>query len=223
MGVRILLADDHVILRSGLRMLIDGRDGLEVVAEAGTSEEAISRAKSAKPDLAIVDITMPGVGGVKVTEAITASCPDTSVIVLTMHDDQAYLKAALAAGARGFVVKRSADTRLLDAIETVMGGQLYIDPSMGGRVLQSLLDPTHADNAQASGQQDALSLRERQVLKLLSHGYTNREAAEKLGLSMRSIETYRARLSDKLGFQSRVDLVRYALETGLLNSEDPID
>ena len=214
-NVRILLADDHAILRSGLRMLINSHESYEVVAEASDTDEAVDKATQTMPDLAIVDITMPGGGGVKVTEALSKICPDAKVIALTMHDDQAYLKAVLAVGASGFVLKRSADTRLLDAIETVLRGQVYIDPAMGPGVMRELLDPTTTE-AEDGRHPDHLSLRERQVLKLLAHGYTNREAAQQLGLSMRSVETYRSRMAEKLGFQSRVDLVSYALEMGLL-------
>jgi two-component system response regulator NreC len=219
MAIRILLADDHAILRSGLQMLINSRDGYEVVAQASDTQEAIDKARQHKPEVCIVDITMPGGGGVVVVETLAPELPGCRFIALTMHDDQAYLKAVLTAGASGFVVKRSADTRLLDAIETVLRGQVYIDPAMGQRVMQGLLDPAAAE---AEGKHpDNLSLRERQVLLLLAHGYTNREAAEQLGLSMRSVETYRSRMAEKLGFQNRVDLVRYALETGMLKSGDP--
>jgi two-component system response regulator NreC len=201
-------------------MLINSREGYEVVAQASDAQEAIDKARQHKPEVCIVDITMPGGGGVVVVETLAPELPGTRFIALTMHDDQAYLKAVLTAGASGFVVKRSADTRLLDAIETVLRGQVYIDPAMGQRVMQGLLDPTAAE---VEGKHpDNLSLRERQVLLLLAHGYTNREAAEQLGLSMRSVETYRSRMAEKLGFQSRVDLVRYALETGLLKSGDPV-
>lgn len=222
---RILIADDHAILRSGLKMLINSQDDMEVVAEAADSGEAVALGEEFQPDVAIIDITMPGGGGVKVTERLTAECDATRVIALTMHDDQAYLKAVLAAGASGFVVKRSADARLLDAVRTVLKGQLYIDPSMGQRVLQGLLDPSRTTDGEAAADDhhaDSLGLRERQVLSLLAHGYTNREAAERLGLSVRSVETYRSRMAEKLGFQSRVDLVRYALEVGLLKSGEPL-
>lgn len=219
---RILIADDHAILRSGLKMLINSQEGLSVIAEASDTDEAIAKASEVAPDLVIVDITMPGGGGVRVTEALCSENPAMRVIALTMHDDQAYLKAVLAAGASGFVVKRSADTRLIDAIQTVLNGQLYIDPAMGPRVMQELLDPAApAAEADTGDNPDSLSLRERQVLTLLSHGYTNKQAAERLGLSMRSIETYRSRMADKLGFQDRIDLVRYALETGLLKQGEP--
>ncbi len=219
---RILIADDHAILRSGLKMLIDGQEGLAVVAEASDTQEAVDKAVALQPDLAILDITMPGGGGVKAAESIAERCRHTRVIALTMHDDQAYLKAVFAAGAAGFVVKRSADARLIDAIHTVLRGQVYIDPAMGDRVIHSLLDPLGAAEVEPGHPHEQLSLRERQVLTLLAHGYTNREAAERLGLSMRSVETYRARMAEKLGFQSRVDLVRYALETGMLKQGETI-
>jgi two-component system response regulator NreC len=221
MTTRILLADDHAILRSGLQMLIQSQPGLEVVGQASDAEEAIAKAESLRPDLAIVDISMPGGGGVRVVEELALLCPGTRVLALTMHDDQSYLKAMLAAGASGYVVKQSADARLLDAIEMVMKGQVYIDPAMGQRVMQDLLDPKAPAmeiDPSARGLEN-LSLRERQVLQLLAHGYTNREAAERLGLSMRSVETYRSRMADKLGFQSKVDLVRYAREMGMLDKD----
>src|SRR5690606_2545714 len=139
--VRILLADDHAILRAGLQMLIQSHDGYEVVAQASDTQEAIDQAREHRPDVAIVDITMPGGGGVQVAETLCGEIANIKVIALTMHDDQAYLKAVLTAGASGFVVKRSADARLLDAIETVLRGQVYIDPAMGQRVMQGLLDP----------------------------------------------------------------------------------
>lgn len=222
--VRILLADDHAILRAGLRMLINSQQDMEVVAEASSGREAVERALDAHPDVAIVDITMPEGGGVWVTEQLAEQLPDVRVLALTMHDDQAYLKAVLTAGASGFVVKRAADTELLAAIRSVGRGRLYIDGSMGDRVLQELLNPNRpavAGDEVSDVEPDELSARERQVLTLLAHGYTNRQAAEHLGLSMRSIETYRSRVSEKLGFESRVDLVRYAIETGLLKTGEP--
>lgn len=211
---RILLADDHAILRSGLQLLIEGHKGHEVVAHAGDADEAVAAAREHQPDIAILDITMPGGGGVQACERILAEQPDIRVVTLTMHEDPAYLKAALAAGATAFVLKRSADTCLMDAVEAVSEGRIFIDPALGQSVMQELLDV--AKRTDDGPPNEALSLRERQVLTLLAHGYTNREAAEELGLSMRSIETYRARMSEKLGFGSRKEMVRYALEAGLL-------
>lgn len=221
MSTRILLADDHAILRAGLSMLISSQPGLEVVGQASDAEEALVKARQVKPDLVIVDISMPNGGGVHVATELSRTMPGVRIIALTMHDDQSYLKAVLAAGASGFVVKHSADNRLLDAIETVMKGQVYIDPAMGQRVMQGLLDPKAPEERHdGSKELEQLSLRERQVLILLAKGYTNREAAERLGLSMRSVETYRSRMAEKLGFQSKVDLVRYALELNLLNIDE---
>lgn len=218
-ATRILLADDHAILRSGLQMLVHSHPALEVVAQAGDAEEAIAKAQAVRPDLAILDVTMPNGGGVRAAQEIVRTCPGTRVIALTMHDDQSYLTSMMQAGAMGFVVKASADTRLIDAIETVMKGQVYIDPAMGERVVRGLLHP-HEAPVETTGPMralDGLSIRERQVLSLLAHGYTNREAADELGLSMRSVETYRSRMAEKLGFQSKVDLVKFAIEVGLLH------
>jgi two-component system response regulator NreC len=215
--VRILLADDHAILRAGLRVLINAQADMEVVAEAASGREAVETAVAVEPDVAIVDITMPDGNGVWVAERLHDLVPKTRVLTLTMHEDQAYLKAALAAGASGFVVKRAADTELLQAIRTVVEGRLFIDASFGDRVLAELLNPVASPVSPAV---DTLTAREQQVLVLLAHGCTNKQAAEHLGLSMRSIETYRSRLSDKLGFQSRVDLVRYAIESGLMSSAE---
>lgn len=220
---RVLLTDDHAILRAGLTMLINGEDDMEVVAQGSTGREAVELAAEHQPDVLVVDISMPEGGGVWVTQQLQEVSPNTKVLALTMHDDRAYLRAVLSAGASGFVVKRAADTELLAAIRNVAAGRLHIDASMGDRVLQDLLAarPNTSQKTESSNA-DALSVRERQVLALLAHGYTNKQAAERLGLSMRSVETYRSRMSEKLGFQSRVDLVRYALETGLLKSGEPI-
>ncbi len=218
--VRILLADDHAILRSGLTMLIQSHANYEVVLQASDAEEAIIKARAQQIDVAIVDISMPGGGGVTLTEDLVQLYPGIRVIALTMHDDPAYLKAVLSAGAAGFVVKRSADTRLLDAIETVLDGQVYIDPAMGSGVIRGLLDPQPVAESDEGKGLESLSMREKEVLVLLAHGYTNREAAERLGLSMRSVETYRSRMAEKLGFTNRVDLVRYALEAGLLKTTE---
>jgi two-component system response regulator NreC len=211
--IRVLLADDHGILRSGLKMLIDSHGAYEVVAQASSTPEAVEKAKAVQPEVAIVDITMPGGGGVKAAEEIVASCPNTKVIALTMHEDPAYLKAVFQAGAKGFVVKRSADTRLLDAIQSVLDGEMYTDPAMGSVIIDRGAQASRANEAAGMEQ---LSIREREVLALLARGHTNREAADQLGLSMRSVETYRARINEKLGFSSKADLVRYALEHGVL-------
>lgn len=221
MSVRILLADDHAILRSGLHLLIESHPGYTLVAQAEDAEQAVALAEEHRPDVAILDITMPGGGGVRACERILAVCPDTRVISLTMHEDPAYLKAALAAGANAYVLKRSADTCLMEAVEAVSDGRIYIDPALGAQVMQEMFD--RRKDADDSAPSEGLSVRERQVLFLLAHGYTNKEAAGELGLSMRSIETYRSRMAEKMGFQSRKEMVRYALEIGLLKPGDQIE
>jgi DNA-binding NarL/FixJ family response regulator len=215
--IRVLLADDHGILRSGLKMLIDKHGAYEVVAQASNTPEAVEKARATQPEVAIVDITMPGGGGVKAAEEIGAACPNTRVIALTMHEDPAYLKAMFQAGAKGFVVKRSADTRLLDAIQSVLNGEMYTDPAMGAVIIDRGVQAARAPEVAGMEQ---LSIREREVLALLARGHTNREAADHLGLSMRSVETYRARINEKLGFTNKADLVRYALERGVLTQGD---
>jgi DNA-binding NarL/FixJ family response regulator len=197
-------------------MLIGSQRDLEVVGEASDGDEAVRRAAALRPDVALVDITMPGSGGIKAIERIREAAPDTKVLVLTMHDVPAYLRAALAAGATGYVVKRAVDSDLLAAIRGVHRGQTVLDPALSARVVQGGLrrrapaGPTPAT---------LLSQREREVLELVAQGYTNQQIADHLGLSVKTVETYRARLVEKLGLQSRAELVRYALDSGLFGGE----
>jgi two-component system, NarL family, response regulator NreC len=204
--IRVLLADDHAILRAGLRMLLDAQPDMAVVAEAADGQEAILRASGSQPDVAVVDLTMPGLSGVETLEGLRREVPSTRLLVLTMHDDPGYARLALAAGASGHVIKDADSSELLAAIRTVHRGRTFVqvgaDP---GPVLAPALPPL-----------PTLSPRERQVLELLAHGHTNREVADRLSLSVKTVETHRARLSDKLGLHSRADLVRLAIELGLL-------
>ena len=217
--IRILIADDHAILRAGLRRLIEGQDDMCVVAEAETATGAVAQADTDKPDVVLLDITMPGGSGIKSIGPIRSASPKTRVLVLTMHDDQAYLRSAMAAGAAGYMVKTGADTELLDAIRTVAGGRSYVDVS-----LEDPSGETPSGTAErpttSAADLDLLSKREREVLELVAHGYTHREIAEKLTVSVKSVETYRARLVDKLGLKSRADLVRYALDAGVLGGDE---
>jgi DNA-binding NarL/FixJ family response regulator len=225
MKLRILIADDHAILRSGLRMLINAQADLEVVAEAVDGEEAVRLAKEIEPDLALVDLSMPGMGGIKAIEQLRTVSPKTRILVLTMHDEYAYLRSVLAAGGSGYVVKRAADSELLSAIRTVAQGRSYIDVSLadtGG--LEEIVNPKGAPKGAGDGWTAArLSQREREVLQLVAHGHTNQEVADRLGLSVKTVETYRARVAEKVGLKSRADLVRYALEVGLLGSDAAVD
>jgi DNA-binding NarL/FixJ family response regulator len=215
--IRILLADDHVVLRTGLRMLISSQRDLEVVGEASDGDEAVRKAAAVRPDVALVDISMPGSGGIKAIERIRQAVPTTRVLVLTMHDVPAYLRASLAAGASGYVVKRSADSDLLAAIRDVHRGRTVLDPSLAARVAYGGL--RRRGSADSPTPTALLSQREREVLELVAQGFTNQQIADHLGLSVKTVETYRARLVEKLGLQSRAELVRYALDSGLFGGE----
>lgn len=212
--IRVLIADDHTVLRAGLRMLIGAQSDMEVVGEAADGDEAIRKTLEIRPDVALIDITMPGSGGIKAIERISEACPPTRVLVLTMHDVPAYLRSALAAGASGYVVKRAADSELLSAIRAVHRGRTVLDPALAAMVVQGALGKKAAGGQAAS----LLSPREREVLGLVAQGYTNQQIADRLGLSVKTVETYRSRLVEKLGLRSRADLVRYALDSGLFGS-----
>ena len=203
--IRVMLADDHAILRAGLRMLLDDQPDMAVVAEAGDGEEAIRRATSSRPDVAVVDLTMPGLTGVETLEGLRREAPTTRLLVLTMHDDPGYARLAMAAGASGHVVKDAESGELLAAIRAVHRGRTFVQVGS---------EPAPADPPRPPV--PALSPRERQVLELLAHGHTNREVADRLSLSVKTVETHRARLGDKLGLHTRADLVRLAIDLGLL-------
>jgi len=201
---RILLADDHAILRAGLAMLIEAQSDLVVVGEAADGVEALEKARALKPDVVILDLTMPRLSGLEALREIRRDCPETHVLVLTMHDDPAYGRALLAAGALGYVTKKAADRELLLGIRAVREGHSFVDLSQAEEMLS---------------QQAPLSRRERQVLTELAQGFTHQEIADRLALSVKTVETYLARLSAKLGLRRRADLVRYALEIGFLSPE----
>jgi len=203
--IRVLLADDHAILRAGLRMLLAAQPDMTVVAEAADGEEAVRRALATRPDVAVIDLTMPGLSGVETLGRLRREVPATRLLVLTMHDDPAYARLALAAGAVGHVIKDAESAELLTAIRTVHRGRTFVRVGVGA--------PAAPPPASAA---PPLSPRERQVLGLLVHGHTNREVADRLSLSVKTVETHRARLSEKLGLRSRADLVRFAIELGLL-------
>ena len=212
--IRVLLADDHAVLRAGLRMLVNHQQDMEVVAEAGTFADAIRLGKITKPDVMTLDLTMPDGNGVDKIEQVCSECPGPRILVVTMHDDPAYLRAALSAGARGYVVKKAADTELLAAIRAVHAGRVFVDSeSHGSRSPAALVSDTGGQDAKFT---DTLSDRERMVLEQLAQGHTNQSIAEQLDLSVKTIESYRARLLRKLGLRSRADIIRYAVESGLL-------
>jgi two-component system response regulator NreC len=214
--IRVLIADDHAILRSGLRMLIDAQTDMTVVAEAQNGNEAIQMAQKAAPDVVILDVTMPERGGLHAIHDILKYNADIRILLLTMHEEVAYLRTALSAGAAGYVLKKSVDADLLSAIRAVHKGRTYVDSELASELIQHALPERVRSQNKVS---EVLSERELQVLKLVAEGFSSREIAEQIFVSVKTVETYRGRFAEKLGLTSRADIVRYALETGLLTSE----
>lgn len=212
--MRVLLADDHAVLRAGLRSLLSSQPDMEVVGEAATGQQAVRRARELQPDIVLLDITMSGPDGLEAVRQIRVELPATRVLALTMHDNINYLRQVLEAGGSGYVLKKAADTELLSALRAVYQGGTYLH-SAHARTLVS----TDADDAAEEGMagHETLSEREMQVLRLIAQGYSNRGIAEELALSVKTVETYRARIMEKLGLQGRVALVRYALRHHLLD------
>lgn len=218
--IRILLADDHAVLRAGLRALLDAEHDMTVVGEAGTGEEAVEQAKTLQPDVVVMDLTMPGMHGLEATRAITSSLNNVKVLVLTMHQEEDYLLAVLEAGGSGYVTKKSADQDLTRAIRTVARDEVFLYPSAAKLLLQGYrgrAEPQEPDPLQQ------LSEREREVLALTAQGYSSREIGKKLFISPKTVDTYRSRVMEKLGLNHRAELVRFALRTGLLSADEPRD
>jgi DNA-binding NarL/FixJ family response regulator len=211
---RVFIADDHGVLRGGLRALINAQDDLEVVGEAANGAEAEAGIKATEPDVALMDISMPGGGGLAAIAAVKQIRPKTRILVLTVHDELGYVRAAADAGAIGYVVKNVVDTELLAAIRAVAQGRSFMDSSVSLESRQSMhTNVSAAIEGRKAGQ---LTEREREVMGRVAEGYTNSQIAEELRLGVKSVETYRARVMQKLGLTSRADLVRFALECGLL-------
>jgi DNA-binding NarL/FixJ family response regulator len=210
----ILLADDHAIVREGLKRLIDAEGDMRVIAEAADGAEAIEKSIQQCPDVAVVDVSMVHVNGAEATRRIRVACPGTRVLALTVHEDTSYLRELLDAGAAGYVLKRAAADELIRAIRAVATGGVYVDPRMAGKLVSSFAP---AKVASASATAD-LSERETSVLRFIAQGYTNKEIAAQLGLSVKTVETYKARSMEKLGLRSRVDIVRTATERGWLTT-----
>lgn len=213
MSIRVLIVDDHAVVRAGLRMLLDAEEDIETVGEAGDAREAIFEARSTKPDVVLMDVVLGEKSGIEVTPELLHEQPQAKVLVLSMQDDPRYVREAFAAGASGYVLKEAADTELVSAVREVARGGNYVHPALGARMAA-------ADAAAASAaDQDPLSDREREVLRLLALGHTNQEIAQMLYISVRTAETHRAHIMRKLRLDTRAELVRYALANGLLESE----
>lgn len=210
--IRVLIADDHAIVRTGLRALIAAEPSLELVGEATGGYEAIELVGKTWPDVLLLDLSMPDLDGIAVTRKLKSQAPDLRILILTVHEDEALLREAIRAGAAGYILKRAAEAELISAIRIVMRGDLYVDPAL---LRPLLLEPEKAA-APERRPIEALTPRETEVLKLIVQGYTNRQIAEELCISVRTVEGHRANLSEKLGLRSRVELVRYAREQGLI-------
>jgi len=205
----VVIADDHTVVRQGLRLLIENEDGLQVVAEAGTVPDAERLARAHRPSVLVLDLNMPGGSSLEAIPRLREDAPDTAIVILTMQDDPAFARKALQTGARGFVLKEAADEELLEAIRLAAAGDTYLNPRLGARMAATPETPT--------GPPDDLSARELEVLRLIALGHTNSEIAEHLFLSTRTVETHRAHIQQKLRRTSRAELVRYALEHGLVD------
>lgn len=209
--IRILIADDHGVLRAGLRALLNAEPDLEVVGEAGTGEEALVLAGLLKPGVVLMDISLPGLGGLEATRRILEDLPESRVLILTVHEDNGLLREAIRSGAAGYILKRAVETELITAIQAVARGEVYIHPAM----TRALFDDKDKKSVGAPDP-EALTPREADVLRLVAQGYTNRQVAEELNISVRTVETHRSNLMAKLNLESRVDLVRYAIEHGIV-------
>ena len=208
--IRVVIADDHAVVRSGLRMLLEAQEDLHVVAEAGDVPTAMQVIRAHRPTVAVLDLNMPGGSGLEAIPSLRQSTPETAIVVLTMQDDPAFARQALQGGALGFVLKESADDELLEAIKLAARGDTYLNPRLGARLA--------AAPPQPEGPSDGLSERERDVLRLIALGHTNTEIGEQLYLSTRTVETHRAHIQQKTRRSTRAELVSYAIEHGLIST-----
>ena len=211
--LRILLADDHVMMRGGLRSLVNAQADMEVVGEAGDGRAALLKARELQPDVVVMDVSMPELNGIQATERLKGCCLKTKVLALTAYDDNGYLRQLLEAGASGYVLKRAAAEELVKAIRVVAAGGVYLDPALAGKVVSGYVGKKKLRGAlQGSG----LSEREEEVMRLVAWGYTNKEVASYLNISVKTVETHKTNLMEKLDLKGRADVVRYALRQGWL-------
>lgn len=204
--ISLVLADDHTVVRSALRMLLDAEPGMAVVGEAGDAEEALRLVESRRPDVLVLDLNMPGRSSLEIVPEIAERFPDTSVVILTMQNEPEFAQTALRAGVRGYVLKEAADAELVQAVRAAAAGQTYLQPALGARIA----------SAKAKPRDEVLTARELDVLKLIALGHTNAEIADKLAIGVRTVEGHRANIQAKLDRHSRAELVAAALERGLV-------
>lgn len=211
--LNILLVDDHSFIREGLKALVNAQPDMQVIGEASEGGEGLKRAMDFAPDVVIMDVSMPGMNGTDATREMQKCCPRTKVLALSMHEDVTYLRGLLEAGASGYVLKRSAPQELVNAIRNVAAGGTHLDPALAGKVAASFVRRAPLGDGKP---EQALSEREEIVLRLISRGYTNKEIGERLSISMKTVEGYKARAMQKLGMVSRTDIIRYAAQQGWL-------
>jgi two-component system, NarL family, response regulator NreC len=211
--ISVVIVDDHAVVRSGLRLLLEAEEDMDVVGEAGDAQHAVFAVRAEKPDVVLLDMVMPGETGLQVLPKLLHEAPETKVLVLSMQDDPSYVREAFAAGACGYVLKEAADAELIGAVREVAGGAQYVHPALGARLVAA------EAAARAAAEADPLSDREREVLRLLALGHTNQEIAKTLYISVRTAETHRAHIMQKLRLSTRAELVRYALAQGVLDDE----
>ena len=212
MTIRTVVVDDHAVVRAGLRLLLEAEKDIEVAAEAGDAREAVFEARAQKPDVILLDVVMPGRSGLEAIPDLLKESPESKILVLSMQDDAAYVREAFASGASGYVLKEAVDAEVVGAVREVAEGRRYVHPVLGARLVAADADE------RAKAEADPLSEREHEILRLLALGHTNQEIAGSLYLSVRTVETHRAHIMQKLRISTRAELVRYALEHGMLEA-----
>lgn len=216
--IRILIVDDHAVVRSGLLLLLDGKHGMKVVGEAADGDEAIRMAKELKPDVVLMDLSMPhGKDGLTATSELKKQLPDTAVLILTMHDDDEYLFRAIQVGASGYILKSAPHEELLTALHSVAAGNAYLYPTATKRLMTEYMEKVK--QGEHTGAYESLSEREKEILSWIAKGYSNKEIAEQLMISVKTVETHKSNVMEKLSLKTRPELVKFALKKGLLNFE----
>jgi len=215
--LRVFLADDHAVLLDGLKVLIDAQSDMEVIGQAGGGRDAVRQVAGCQPDVVVIDVSMPDLGGAEATEQILKAHPQVRVLALTRHADRGYLRRLLRAGATGYVIKKTAADQLINAIRTVAAGGTYIDPTMAGTLVEKFVG--RAASSQTEQAPNALTEREEEVLRLIAWGLSNKEIAAQLGVSVKTVEFHKARSAEKLRLRSRTDILRYALAQGWLQED----
>jgi DNA-binding NarL/FixJ family response regulator len=213
--IRVVVVDDHAVVRAGLKLLLDAETDVEVVGEAGNARDAVFEVRARQPDVVLLDVVMPGESGIEALPKLLHEAPTARVLVLSMQDDPSYVREAFAAGASGYVLKEAADAEVVGAVRAIAGGGRYVHPALGARLVAAEAEE------RAAAESDPLSEREREVLRLLALGHTNQEVARRLYISVRTAETHRAHIMQKLRLATRAELVRYALAHGLLTDDAP--